>query len=148
MRKPLTRLVTVFAVLVALSASACGLTAQQNDAQRSHMTVEEFYDGMESEHRNNPTRLKSLEGKRTQPFGGTIAKIDGASIQFLVDSRRFRKDHYVTCSFRTANDVLPLNVGDYLVVHGILEVAFPNAVPIFDEVGAVKLRDCKRVAMG
>ena len=43
-------------------------------------------------------------------------------------------------SFRTTNDVLSLNVGDYEVVEGILEVAFPNTVPFFDEVGAVKLR--------
>ena len=146
MRKRLTQVVSVLAILMILSASACDLNARQTESTRNHMTVEEFYQSMASELKRNPTRLKSLEGKKTQPFGGRITKIDGTSIQFVVDSRRFRRDHYVTCSFRTTSDVLSLNVEDYVVIEGILEVAFPNRVPFFDEVGAVKLRDCNQVA--
>ena len=101
---------------------------------------------MARELKRNPTRLKSLVGQKSKPFEGKITKINEASIQFHIDHRRFRRDHYVTCSFRTTNDVLPLSVGEYVAVEGVLEAAFPDTVPFLNEVGAVKLRDCTRVA--
>ena len=114
MKKQFARVVTALMVLLLLTTSACGLTAQKTDSAQTYMTVEEYYDGMARELKRNPTRLKSRMGQKSQPFEGEITKIVGASIQFHVDPRRFRKDHYVTCSFRTTNDVLYLNIGDYV----------------------------------
>ena len=146
MKRPHTCAVMVLVVLIISLASACSLTAQKTDSTQIRMTVEEYYDGMAGELKRNPTRLKSLVGQLSQLFEGKITTINGASIQFHVDTRRFKKDHYVTCSFRTTNDVLRLNVGDYVAVQGVLDVAFPNNVPFFDEARSVKLRNCGLVA--
>ena len=137
-----------FTALVALSALAFGLLGQQAAPTPSHISVKQYFDTLQAEHKANQTRLNSRTGKPSPPLGGTISRIDGASIQFHMDYRFLRKDHYLTCTFPTADDVLPLNVGQYVVIVGVLEAAFPHDVPLFGEVGAVKLKDCQSPSTG
>ena len=145
MKKPFARVGAALMVLILLPASACGLTAQKTDSAQTYMTVEEYYDGMAIELRRNPTRLKSLVGKIS-----TVRRRDNQNQwgKYSVSCRFPSIQKGPLCNMLLPNDngVLSLNIGDYVAVEGVLEVAFPNTVPLFDEVGAVKLSDCRRVA--
>ena len=143
MNKILPRMVPLVVLIVVFSASACGLTNQETAPTRKHLTAEQFYNTLKSELKSNPTRLKSRVGQELRPFEGAITKIEGASIQFRIDKRFLRRDHYITCTFRSNTDVIPLNNGDYVAVQGVLEEAFPSS--FMAEVGAVKLRNCRQV---
>ena len=143
MNSVLAQILPLVGLFVLLSASACSLTTREAPPARNHLTAEEFYDALTTERERNPTRLKSLVGQKLKPFEGTITNITGASIQFHIDKRFLRRDHYITCTFRTTNDVIPLNNGGYVAVQGILEVAFPSS--FMAEAGAVKLRNCQQV---
>ncbi len=141
--KILPRVVPLVVLIVVFLASACGLTNQETAPTRKHLTAEQFYNSLKSELKSNPTRLKSLVGQELRPFEGEITNIEGASIQFHVDKRFLRRDHYITCTFRSSTDVVPLNNGEYVAVQGVLEEAFPNS--FMAEAGAVKLRNCRQV---
>ncbi len=136
-------MVSLGVLIVVFSISACGLTSQESAPTRKHLTAEQFYFGLKNELKSNPTRLKSRVGQQLGPFEGVITKIEGAGIQFRIDKRLLRRDHYITCTFRSKTDVFPLNNGDYIAVQGVLEEAFPSS--FMTEAGAVKLRDCQQV---
>ena len=124
---------------------ACGLLRPEVKPTLAQYTAEPYFTLLQRMLKDNPNSLKAMEGKPTPSIEGEITKFDGPSIQFHIDPRRFRKDHYVTCRFQTPSDTLSMKIGDYVVVEGVLEEAFPNAVPLFDEVGAVKIKESKRI---
>ena len=131
--------------LAAASAMGCGLLRPEGKPQLAQYTAEQYFNLLERMRRDNPNSLKPLEGKQTPSIEGEITKFDGPSIQFHIDPRRFRKDHYIDCKFQSPSETLSMKVGDYVAVEGVLDEAFPDVVPLFDEVGAVKIKDCRRI---
>ena len=143
MNKILLRVVLLVVSIVVFSAAACGLTNQETAPTPKPLTAEQFYNDLKNELESNPTRLKSRIGQELPSFEGEITNIEGASIQFHIDKRLLRRDHYITCIFRSSNDILALNTGDYVAVQGVMEEAFPGS--FMAEAGAVKLKNCRQV---
>lgn len=143
MNRMLSRVIPLFVLIVVFSASACGFANQETAPTGKHFTAEQLYNALKSELQSNPTRLSSRVGQELRPFEGEIAKIEGASIQFHIDKRFLKRDYYITCTFRSITDVIPLNVGDRIAVQGVLQEAFPYS--FMAESGAVSFGACRQV---
>ena len=139
----------VVIALVVASTTACGLFRPEDKPKLAQYTAKQYFTMLDGMLKDNPNSLKPLEGKKTPSIEGEITKIDGPSIQFHIDYRLFRKDHYISCRFQTPSETLSTKVGDYVAVEGVLDNAFPSkfpdAVPLFGEVAAVKIKDCRRI---
>ena len=108
------------------------------------MAVSTLYERLKSEKELNPTRFENfVESKPFLAFFGTIWRIDGKSIQFLIQERTMDKDSYVECKFPNEDYVNRFNVGQLTTVYGRLDDAFGTEfLGLLGESKAVKLKDC------
>ena len=109
--------------------------------------VEDVYADYQREKAANPTRLESrIDRKEVRAFQGTIDKIDGSKIQFVINERVGGKDEYVECDLEDSKRVLSINVGNLVTVAGKLDEAFPGGKLKdlgFKDNRAVKFKDCR-----
>ena len=142
--------VRTLALLLLVSAIACD-NAIQPPAPVPFENIYEHYASLKVQ---NPTALaEKVKSKEVRSLKGTIWRIDGKSLKFLIEEGKVEKlllegsntirDAYVECEFPEENDVVHFKIGQQVEVYGKLNKAFDKGRLGFNgDARALKLKDC------
>ena len=136
--------VIVYFVAVASLALVLTISCGQPIQIPDPIPVEELYEYLSREKVDNPTRLeRRVDTRQIISFGGSIEKIEGSAVQFLIEERMAGRDAYVECGFARESAVVRLNRGQQVTVYGKLDEAFAGGLAGITGDGlAVKFKDC------
>lgn len=106
--------------------------------------VEDIYRYYAAVKAQNPTALEELvKSKEVRTIKGTIWRIEGKSLQFLIDEVTLGRDAFVDCKFPKERDVISFSIGSSATVYGKLDEAFDGGMLGATGDGkSVKFMDC------
>ena len=106
--------------------------------------VEDIYRYYAALKEQNPTALEErVKSKEVRTLKGTIWRIEGKAIQFLIDQVLLGRDAFVECKFPEERDVISFSIGSSATVYGKLDEAFDGGMLGATGDGkSVKFTDC------